>query len=77
MSVRMLSRCGAVLLLVFLASGCSSSRHRDPVLGNQCKWNPRSCDYSGPYDPGEREYAEKEAKRLNEAETNRLRHLSN
>lgn len=79
MSVQTLCRCGAALFFVLLASGCStsSSSHRDSLLGNQCKWNPRSCDYSGPYDPGERAYAEKEAARLNRAETDRLRHMRN
>ncbi|OWT66223.1 hypothetical protein CEY11_00285 [Candidimonas nitroreducens] len=80
MSVRILCRCGAALFFVLLASGCSSSgtssARRDTLLGNQCKWSPRSCDYSGPYDPGERAYAEKEAARLNQAETERLRHIN-
>lgn len=76
MSLRALGRCGMALFFGLLAAGCSSGGHRDSLLGNQCKWNPRSCDYSGPYDPGERAYAENEAARLNEAETQRLRHLS-
>lgn len=79
MSIQTLCRCGAALFLAMLAAGCSSTSsgsHRDTLLGNQCKWNPRSCDYSGPYDPGERAYAEKEAARLNEAETARLRHIN-
>lgn len=77
MSVQTLCRCGAALFFVLLASGCStSSGHRDSLLGNQCKWNPRSCDYAGPYDPGEKAYAEKEAARLNEAETARLRRIN-
>lgn len=80
MSVQTLCRCGAALFLVLLASGCGTSSshgssHRDTLLGNQCKWNPRSCDYSGPYDPGERAYAEKEAARLNRAEAERLSHI--
>jgi hypothetical protein len=84
MSVQMLSRCGAVLFFVALVSGCSSvkpstsssawskrvtSNPTDPA----CKSSPRSCLYNGQYEPGERDYAEQEAKRLNDIELARLR----
>lgn len=35
---------------------------------NQCTWNRDSCMYEGQYEPGEEEYAEKEARRLNKAQ---------
>jgi hypothetical protein len=39
----------------------------------QCKTNRSKCLYEGAYEPGERGYAEQEAKRLNLAELQRLR----
>jgi hypothetical protein len=39
----------------------------------QCKANRGKCLYEGAYEPGERDYAEQEAKRLNLAELQRLR----
>lgn len=80
MSVQTLCRCSAALFFVLIASGCStsssSSIHRDTLVGNQCRGNQRACNYSGHYDPGEREYAEKEAARLNRAEAARLRRIN-
>ncbi|MNX42716.1 hypothetical protein D3C86_731410 [compost metagenome] len=86
MSIRTLSRCGAALLLVFLAAGCSSSKpgasgtwggsgptSASASKSNECKPNRGKCLYQGPYESGERDYAEQEAKRLNLAELERLR----
>ncbi len=84
MSINTLSRCGAALVLVALISGCSvispvsspSARQLTPTpprVADQCKSSRRSCLYDGAYEPGERAYAEQEAKRLNLAESERLR----
>lgn len=77
--MRILGRCATALLLVTLVSGCSmfgsdtSSQPRRAGLFNQCTWNPDSCRYEGSYEDGEEEYAEDEARRLNQASLERLR----
>lgn len=68
MSIQTLGRYGVVLFLAELTSGCS--------LTNECRWNRSSCMYDGKYEPGEEDYAESEAKRLNKASTDRLRRSS-
>jgi len=77
MTIQTLSRCGIAIFLAALASGCSwtgskTSDHGD-THGNQCKANPSSCMYEGHYEPGERGYAEQEAKQLNQAESEKMR----
>jgi hypothetical protein len=70
-------RLGPVLLLAALASGCTSFAPApavQPALQSACR-TAASCDYNGPYDPGERAYAEQEAARLNNAEAARLRNV--
>lgn len=67
MSIQMLGRCALVLGVIALATGCSSSRSTGKLF-NQCTWSPSSCMYEGSYEPGEEEYAEKEAQRLNRAQ---------
>ncbi len=68
MPIQALGRCGVVLFLAALASGCS--------LGGECRWYRSGCMYDGKYEPGEEDYAEAEAKRLNKASTDRLRRSS-
>jgi len=68
MSIQTLSRCGVVLFLAALSSGCS--------IGNECAWYRSSCIYEGQYESGEEDYAEDEAKRLNKESTDRLRRSS-
>lgn len=80
--MQMVWRCAAVLCFTSLVAGCSStprtggstlfSSTSTPV-DLQCRLLPSSCQYDGPYEPGERDYAEKEARRLNAAELQRLR----
>jgi len=76
MSIRMLSRCGLSLFLAVLVSGCSVIGLGDSSRGNGCKWNRSSCMHEGSYEPGERDYAEQEAKRLNRAASDKLRRSS-
>src|SRR3546814_20743240 len=81
MSVQMLGRCGIALFFAALAAGCSSggggsSSGTVSRLFNQCTWSPSSCQYEGKYEPGEEEYAEEDATRLNQAQSAKLRSRS-
>lgn len=70
MSIHTLSRCGVVLCLVALTAGCSTLSSRTTSrLFNSCTWDREECLYEGSYEPGEEEYAEEEAGRLNKAQT--------
>ncbi len=73
--MRLFSRCSLALLLATLISGCSVVGLDEPRAGlfNECTWNRSNCMYEGKYEPGEREYAEEEARRLNQAALERLR----
>lgn len=84
MPIRVLCRYGAVLLLAAVVAGCSSKRPETAaqtgdarVVGasTQCQFNRSSCIYKGRYEPGERQYAEDEAKRLNQASIERLQRI--
>lgn len=81
MSIQALSRYGVVFLLAALAAGCSSTNPgassdegdaRVVSTSLECRWNRSSCIYEGRYEPGERDYAEDEARRLNQASMDRL-----
>jgi len=67
-----LSRCGVALLFAVFVAGCSSPASVADRT-NECTWNRSSCIHEGSYEPDEREYAEKEARRLNRAQSARLR----
>lgn len=73
MSMLAISRCGVALFFAVFVSGCSVMGSDDPVRVGGCEWNPSSCIYEGRYEPGERDYAEEEAKRLNRAASERFR----
>ncbi len=89
MSIQTLSRRGVALLFIALVAGCSSSgpkgsdsaypsRSSSSASGpakvsEECRASRSKCLYQGPYESGERDYAEAEAKRLNLAELERLR----
>jgi hypothetical protein len=68
-----------LIALAAVLSGCSGMRHSSssssgaPFAVNPSCGRGSACMYNGHYDPGEREYAEKEAQRLNQAEYERLR----
>lgn len=79
MSIQTLSRCGVALFLAALVSGCSLIGSGDSGRANrsiECTLNSSSCMYDGPYEPGEKGYAEQEAKRLNQAASEKLRRSS-
>lgn len=81
MSMQLLGRSAVVILVGALASGCSSdgaptsssAGRALTVYDDTCKGNRRACIYEGSYEPGERDYAEEEAKRLNRAQAARIR----
>jgi len=77
MFIQWLRRVGVVAGLAALVSGCSmiGSGSSGPGGGHvdECKWNRSRCLYEGSYEPGERDYAEQQAKRLNQAASERLR----
>lgn len=73
MFIQMLSRCGVALFLIALGSGCSWIGLGDSGHSSECKWSRSSCLYEGSYEPGEEDYAEEEAKRLNKASSVKLR----
>ncbi|OZI74031.1 hypothetical protein [Bordetella genomosp. 12] len=77
MGIRALGRYGLIMVCAVLA-GCSSLARPEPALtpaqaSSECRWNRSKCLYDGQYEPGERDYAEQEARRLNLAEAARLR----
>lgn len=81
MSIQLLGRFGVVVFVLALAAGCSSrgspafssGGRALTVYDDECRGNRRACIYEGSYEPGERGYAEEEAKRLNRAQAARIR----
>lgn len=81
MNILSFSRFGIALFLSALISGCTftgpgstKTGAKATASGNQasgrsseCRWNRSSCMHEGSYEPGERAYAEQEAKDLNRA----------
>jgi len=75
---RFVTMLGAGVLL----AACGTSSPEPPTYrasaspvtpSNTCRWNPRACIYEGSYERGERDYAEEEARRLNQAALRRMR----
>ncbi len=82
MPMQALSRYLVALFLVALLSGCAGSdksakKTTVPLaIANECGIIRSSCIYEGDYESGERDYAEQEARRLNNAQSIRLVHSS-
>lgn len=90
MTIQSLSRCGIALLLYALVSGCtftvpnatstgteaSATGNQASGRGNECGRNRSACIFEGAYEPRERDYAEQEAKRLNQAALAKFRRSS-
>nr|WP_322997129.1 hypothetical protein [Castellaniella sp.] len=74
MRVNSFARRGSLLCIVAVLSGCSWGGDTSASAG-PCRVNPASCMFDGAYEPGERDYAELEARRLNQAQAERLRRL--
>lgn len=80
MSVQQITHCALALSLCVFVAGCSSPGPRrggqsyQGSATNPCRLDPSSCAYDGQYEPDEKAYAEREARRLNQAEVRRLRH---
>ncbi|WP_159078903.1 hypothetical protein [Orrella marina] len=64
--------CGSLVLIAGCSSIVPSFLRGGSSDTNPCKVNPQSCIYRGQYEPGEREYAEREARRLNYQSMERL-----
>lgn len=73
-----------VLFLAAVVAGCSSTNPgvsaeagdaRVVTTSLECRWNRSACIYEGRYESGERDYAEEEARRLNQASIERLRRV--
>ncbi|MFC4299201.1 MULTISPECIES: hypothetical protein [Castellaniella] len=75
MSGRIVIRCGVALGFAVLMAGCfgGGAPARQSAQGGDCQWNRSRCLYEGSYEPGERDYAEQEAKDLNRASLQKLR----
>jgi hypothetical protein len=88
MSIKSFSRCGVALFLGALVSGCTftgpegrGGKTADTGIealerGDECGSNRSKCTYEGAYEPRERDYAEQEAKHLNQAALERFRRSS-
>ncbi|MCQ9616488.1 hypothetical protein L1889_07010 [Paenalcaligenes niemegkensis] len=74
MSAQLVGRLSVALFLVAVVSGCSGPGGSSRSL--ECRWDPDSCMHEGSYEPGEEEYAEKEAKDLNREPARKLRRKS-
>jgi hypothetical protein len=76
MLIQRFRRFGIMLLPVAVLSGCSlgSFGGADSSSGfaGECAWSRSRCMYEGSYESGERDYAEQEARRLNQAALERL-----
>ena len=77
MSGRIVIRSSVALCFAALVSGCFGGGGPAPARqtdrGGDCQWDRSRCLYEGPYEPGERAYAEQEAKDLNRAALEKLR----
>ncbi|MBV2182754.1 MAG: hypothetical protein KUL86_16180 [Castellaniella sp.] len=77
MSGRIMIRCSVALCFATLVSGCFGGGGPAPARqtdrGGDCQWNRSGCLYEGAYEPGERDYAEQEAKDLNRAALEKLK----
>lgn len=85
MSLNLLGRRVALLSLAILLAACSSTKNRESAVHSgdarvvttslECRASRSACIYEGRYESGERQYAEDEARRLNQASIERLRRV--
>ena len=80
MNISSFYRCAAAVAMSTLLAACSVFSDSDEPASvavtersNECRWNRQSCIYEGRYESDERDYAEEEARRLNQAQAARLR----
>ena len=80
--IQNLKRIAIASIITLSVSGCSifnfgsdSAKLPPPTksASNPCAFNKSSCMYNGNYEAGERQYAENEARRLNQAQLERLK----
>jgi len=81
MSIYLLARYTMATAVLAVIAGCGSgvtpldllAGPSGPERVDECESNRRACLYEGSYERGERDYAEEEAKRLNQAQVRRIR----
>src|SRR5690554_4728321 len=80
MNISSFYRYAAAVSLSTLLGACSVFSDDDEPASvavtersSECRWNRQSCIYEGRYESDERDYAEEEARRLNQAQAARLR----
>jgi hypothetical protein len=73
LAVLALSGCSPVLERLLERRSGSDSGYSSAPAGGDCRVSRGGCGYEGSYDKGEKDYAEDEAARLNQAEAERLR----
>lgn len=82
MTSRVFCRSAFFLLVAAAMAACSSTKNpesatqagdaRVVTTSLECRVNRSACIYEGRYESGERQYAEQEARRLNQASLERL-----
>lgn len=72
MPTRVLCRAALLMILGVILSGCSVGGGGSSLRGSECAWYRGSCQYEGSYEADEKDYAEREAQRLNRRESSRL-----
>lgn len=66
-----LYRIASLLVFAVLVAGCSSPKQVASNRVSECGWR-NNCAYEGSYEPGEEAFAEREAARLNRAQSVRV-----
>jgi hypothetical protein len=67
MWIQKIGRYSLLLGIAVALTGCVGSRTKSKLF-NECTFNRQACMYDGSYEPGEEQYAEEEARRLNKAQ---------
>lgn len=85
MTSKVLGRSAFFLTVAAALAACSSTKNpesasaagdaRVVTTSPECRLNRSACIYEGRYESGEKQYAEEEARRLNQASINRLRRV--
>ena len=79
MAAHIFGKCAATALVAVLLTGCgigspgASGSTSALLRTDDCLRDRRSCIHEGSYEQGERAYAEEQARRLNRAQSVRLR----
>lgn len=72
MPIQNLYRIASILVFAALVSGCFSTNRVSSNRVSECGWWG-NCSYEGSYEAGEEAFAEREAARLNRAQSVKMR----